>query len=94
VSKRFGEVVSVNNANLKIGEGEFFSVLGPSGCGKTTLLRMLAGFETPSEGEIYIDGKPDHKIESNDLADHLEKLIRDKVKKIKTDSSSLIVKSN
>ena len=58
VSKRFGEVVAVSNANLKIGEGEFFSVLGPSGCGKTTLLRMLAGFETPSEGEIYIDGKP------------------------------------
>ena len=58
VTKRFGEVVAVNNADLEIGEGEFFSVLGPSGCGKTTLLRMLAGFETPSEGEIYIDQQP------------------------------------
>lgn len=58
VTKRFGEVIAVNNADLEIGEGEFFSVLGPSGCGKTTLLRMLAGFETPSEGEIYIDQQP------------------------------------
>ena len=59
VYKRFGgSVVAVDNANLEIGEGEFFALLGPSGCGKTTLLRMLAGFEIPTEGEIIIDGQP------------------------------------
>lgn len=57
VSKRFGKVVAVDNVNLQIQEGEFFALLGPSGCGKTTLLRMLAGFETPTEGRILIDGK-------------------------------------
>lgn len=57
VSKRYGSVRAVDNVDLDIQRGEFFSVLGPSGCGKTTLLRMLAGFEAPSEGEIYIDGK-------------------------------------
>ncbi|MGE0595898.1 MAG: ABC transporter ATP-binding protein [Hyphomonadaceae bacterium] len=56
VTKRFGKVVAVDNVNLQIQEGEFFALLGPSGCGKTTLLRMLAGFETPSEGRILIDG--------------------------------------
>src|SRR5262245_12003060 len=57
VTKSFGRVVAVDNVNLEIREGEFFALLGPSGCGKTTLLRMLAGFETPSEGRILIDGK-------------------------------------
>jgi len=57
VSKRFGSVRAVDSVDLDIRRGEFFSVLGPSGCGKTTLLRMLAGFESPSNGEIYIDGK-------------------------------------
>jgi spermidine/putrescine transport system ATP-binding protein len=57
VTKRFGKVVAVDNVNLDIREGEFFALLGPSGCGKTTLLRMLAGFETPTEGRIFIDGK-------------------------------------
>ena len=57
ISKHFGEVIAVDDVNIDIAAGEFFSLLGPSGCGKTTLLRMLAGFETPTAGEIYIDGK-------------------------------------
>jgi spermidine/putrescine transport system ATP-binding protein len=57
VTKRFGKMVAVDNVTLDVKEGEFFALLGPSGCGKTTLLRMLAGFETPSEGRILIDGK-------------------------------------
>ena len=48
VSKNFEEVVAVDNINVDIARGEFFSLLGPSGCGKTTLLRILAGFEYPS----------------------------------------------
>lgn len=57
VSRRFGEVVAVDDLSLDIYEREFFALLGPSGCGKTTLLRMLAGFERPSEGRILLDGK-------------------------------------
>ncbi|MDR3507667.1 MAG: ABC transporter ATP-binding protein [Caulobacteraceae bacterium] len=57
VTKRFGKMVAVDNVSLSIEEGEFFALLGPSGCGKTTLLRMLAGFETPTEGRILIDGE-------------------------------------
>ena len=57
VSKHFGSVVAVDNVSLSIRDGEFFSLLGPSGCGKTTTLRMIAGFETPTEGEIYIQGE-------------------------------------
>uniref|UniRef100_A0A7C1JKX3 Spermidine/putrescine import ATP-binding protein PotA n=1 Tax=Caldilinea aerophila TaxID=133453 RepID=A0A7C1JKX3_9CHLR len=63
VWKRFpgpgGEVVTaVKNVSLQIYDGEFFALLGPSGCGKTTSLRMIAGFELPSEGEIFIHGRP------------------------------------
>jgi spermidine/putrescine transport system ATP-binding protein/putrescine transport system ATP-binding protein len=58
VTKRFGATVAVDDADFAIARGEFFSLLGPSGCGKTTLLRMIAGFDFPTEGEIYIDGKP------------------------------------
>ncbi len=57
VSKIFGDVRAARDLNLQIGQGEFLSFLGPSGCGKTTALRMLAGFETPTEGEVLIDGK-------------------------------------
>jgi len=57
VSKRFGAHVGVNGLSLDIKEGEFFALLGPSGCGKTTLLRMLAGFETPDSGRIELNGE-------------------------------------
>jgi spermidine/putrescine ABC transporter ATP-binding subunit len=58
VSKHFGDVIAVDNVSAHIRKGEFFSLLGPSGCGKTTLLRMLAGFESPTAGELFIDGAP------------------------------------
>lgn len=66
VSKYFGDKVALDDINLYIKKGEFVTILGPSGCGKTTLLRLLAGFQTASEGVIYIDGKeitqtPPHK---------------------------------
>jgi putrescine transport system ATP-binding protein len=56
VVKKFGAVRAVDGVSLDIRAGEFFALLGPSGCGKTTLLRMLAGFETPDEGRILLDG--------------------------------------
>jgi putrescine transport system ATP-binding protein len=56
VAKRFGAVRAVDRLSLDIRRGEFFALLGPSGCGKTTLLRMLAGFETPDEGAILLGG--------------------------------------
>ena len=58
VTKRFGDFVAVDDVNLSIAQGEFFSLLGPSGCGKTTTLRMLAGFEIPTEGRILLEGEP------------------------------------
>jgi putrescine transport system ATP-binding protein len=57
VSKTFGSFRAVDRLSLDIGAGEFFALLGPSGCGKTTLLRMLAGFETPDEGRILLGGR-------------------------------------
>lgn len=54
VTKKFGNVIAVNNLNLEIKDGEFMVLLGPSGCGKSTTLRMIAGLETPTEGEIWI----------------------------------------
>jgi spermidine/putrescine transport system ATP-binding protein len=64
--KRFGDVAAVDNIDLRIDDGEFFSLLGPSGCGKTTTLRLIAGFERPDAGAIMIDGvdmaaTPPHK---------------------------------
>jgi spermidine/putrescine transport system ATP-binding protein len=58
VTKRFGAVTAVDNMHLSIERGEFYSLLGPSGCGKTTTLRMIAGFEQPTEGEIFLAGQP------------------------------------
>jgi putrescine transport system ATP-binding protein len=57
VSKRFAATAAVDDLSLDIFEGEFFALLGPSGCGKTTLLRLLAGFETPERGRILLDGR-------------------------------------
>ncbi len=56
VVKRFDNVTAVDHVSLEVRDGEFFSLLGPSGCGKTTSLRMIAGFEMPSMGDIYIGG--------------------------------------
>jgi len=64
-SKRFGDVLAARDLDLTIQEGEFLSFLGPSGCGKTTALRLLAGFETPTEGDVLLDGQV-----VNDLAAH------------------------
>ncbi len=57
VTKRFGTLKAVDDVTLGVTKGEFFSLLGPSGCGKTTLLRMLAGFEQPDSGRIYLNGE-------------------------------------
>jgi spermidine/putrescine transport system ATP-binding protein len=70
VTKRFEGFVAVDDLSLELGQGEFFTLLGPSGCGKTTTLRMIAGFERPSEGEIRIEGEdvaqlPPHKRPTN-----------------------------
>jgi spermidine/putrescine transport system ATP-binding protein len=61
VTRRFGALTAIDNVTLSIEPGEFFTLLGPSGCGKTTLLRMIAGFDAPDAGSIWLDG--------NDLAD-------------------------
>ncbi|MEO5940758.1 MAG: ATP-binding cassette domain-containing protein, partial [Candidatus Limnocylindrales bacterium] len=58
VTKRFGDVVAVDRMHLAIPAASFTSLLGPSGCGKTTTLRMIAGFEQPTEGEILLAGRP------------------------------------
>jgi iron(III) transport system ATP-binding protein len=53
--KKYGDFRAVNNVSITVNKGEFFTLLGPSGCGKTTLLRMIAGFNSIEEGEIYFD---------------------------------------
>jgi spermidine/putrescine ABC transporter ATP-binding subunit len=65
MTKRYGQVTAVDTVSLDIRKGEFFALLGPSGCGKTTLLRMLAGFEIPTEGRVLIDGVDMAGIEPN-----------------------------
>lgn len=75
MTKRFGDYVAVNEADFMIAQGEFFSLLGPSGCGKTTTLRMIAGFESPTEGAIRLEGVdvsrvPPHKRNVNTVFQH------------------------
>ena len=70
VTKRFDDVVAVDDLSLEIGRGSFFALLGPSGCGKTTTLRMIGGFEEPTAGTIYlgdepVSGKPPYKRDVN-----------------------------
>ena len=76
VTKRFGGIEAVRNVCLEIRGNEFFSLLGPSGCGKTTILRMISGFERPSEGEVYLNGRlandiPAYRRDTNLIFQHL-----------------------
>ena len=75
VSKKYGSVTAVDKVSVEIQKGEFFSLLGPSGCGKTTLLRMIAGFEETTEGQILINGQdvaplPPYKRPVNTVFQH------------------------
>ena len=65
IQKSFGPVQVVHDFDMTIEKGEFVSFLGPSGCGKTTVLRMIAGFETPSGGTIRINGKNQESLKPN-----------------------------
>ena len=53
----YGAIAALDGISLEIRSGEFFSILGPSGCGKTTLLRLIAGFESPTAGKVFLDGR-------------------------------------
>ena len=64
--KRFDGKETLHNLTFDVREGEFLSILGPSGCGKTTILRMLAGFETPTSGEILFNGKDISELPPNE----------------------------
>ena len=66
VTKAFGDVVVQKDIDLEIIDGEFIAFVGPSGCGKTTLLRMIAGLEDPTEGEIIIDGEVMTEVDARD----------------------------
>jgi len=68
VTKRFGEFTAIDNQSFDIYEREFFALLGPSGCGKTTMMRMLAGFEAPTEGRILLGGEDIAPIPPNKRA--------------------------
>jgi len=62
ITKRFDDVTAVDDVSFDIEQGKFLTLLGPSGCGKTTTLRCIAGFETPTEGEVRIDGQRVNEI--------------------------------
>ena len=64
--KEYGSTIAVKELNLEITDGEFLVLVGPSGCGKTTTLRMIAGFEDPTVGEIYMDGQVVNELEPRD----------------------------
>ena len=66
VSKHYGDVVAVTNLHLTISEGEFLAIMGSSGCGKTTTLRMLAGLEEPTNGEIRLDGTRMNEVSASE----------------------------
>ena len=65
VTKRWGKFYAVDDLNLVIADNSFVTLLGPSGCGKTTTLRMIAGFESPDEGEIYLGDEPINALTPN-----------------------------
>ena len=70
VRKQYGSFIAVHQADFSIGRGEFFAMLGPSGCGKTTTLKMIAGFEQPTAGHVFLEGEdvshtPPHKRNVN-----------------------------
>ena len=71
VTKRFGSFVAIDNLTIDIYEREFYALLGPSGCGKTTLMRMLAGFETPTEGKILLAGQDIVSVPPNKRATNM-----------------------
>ncbi|MEP0247459.1 MAG: ATP-binding cassette domain-containing protein, partial [Roseobacter sp.] len=76
LTKEYGDVVAVNNVSFDVPAGSFFSILGPSGCGKTTIMRMIAGFQEPTLGDIQIKGKsvlsvPPNKRPVNMVFQHL-----------------------
>lgn len=76
LTKKYDDVVAVNNVNFDVPAGSFFSILGPSGCGKTTIMRMIAGFQEPTSGDIQIKGKsvlsvPPNKRPVNMVFQHL-----------------------
>ncbi|MCP4820562.1 MAG: ATP-binding cassette domain-containing protein, partial [Shimia sp.] len=76
LEKRFGDTTAVDRVSFSVPQGSFFSILGPSGCGKTTIMRMIAGFLDPSDGDILIKGKsvldvPPNKRPVNMVFQHL-----------------------
>ncbi|MBE3576020.1 MAG: ABC transporter ATP-binding protein, partial [Firmicutes bacterium] len=64
VTKRYGHLVAVDRIHLEVREGEFLTVVGPSGCGKTTMLRLIAGFLSPDEGDIWIGERIVNRVPS------------------------------